>query len=305
VRGCGVRSAGGPVELLELPVPEAPGPGEVVLEVQAAGMGRWDGLLHVAHGWEVGLRPPAALGVEAAGRVAAVAPDVTDVVVGDLVLAHAAPLPGGSGLWAEQALVRAAHLARRPATLDPVLAGGLPVAGLTARQALDLLAVSAGTRLLITGASGSTGTVALQLAVQEGATVTATAAARHADRLRALGAERIVDSHAADWAAHLQRGFDAVLVAVMGTAAAAMSVLRDGGRLCSITSDAPPGERNITSTDLYVRPDAAQLRLLAVDAAEGRLTLDTRAVRLQDAPPVAQQVTAGGSGTPKYVLTPA
>jgi NADPH:quinone reductase-like Zn-dependent oxidoreductase len=143
------------------------------------------------------------------------------------------------------------------------------------------------------------------LAVQEGATVTATAAARHADRLRALGAERIVDSHAADWAAHLQRGFDAVLVAVMGTAAAAMSVLRDGGRLCSITSDAPPGERNITSTDLYVRPDAAQLRLLAVDAAEGRLTLDTRAVRLQDAPPVAQQVTAGGSGTPKYVLTPA
>jgi NADPH:quinone reductase-like Zn-dependent oxidoreductase len=275
-----------------------------VLEVQAAGMGRWDGLVHTG-GWDVGLRPPAALGVEGAGRVAAVGPDVTNVVVGDLVLTHAAPLPGGSGLWAEQALVTAVHLARRPATLDPVLAGGLPVAGLTARQALDQLAVSAGTRLLITGASGSTGTIALQLAVQEGATVTATAAAHHADRLRALGAEEIVDSHAADWAAHLQRGFDAVLVAVMGTAAAAMSVLRDGGRLCSITSDAPPGERDITSTDLYVRPDAEQLHRLAVEAAEGGLTLDTRAVRLQDAPPVAQQVTAGGSGTPKYVLTPA
>src|SRR3954449_1212474 len=302
--GCGVRSAGGRVELLELPSPKAPGPGEVVLAVQAAGMGQWDGLLHTAGGWEVGLRPPAALGVEGAGTVAAVGPDVTNVVVGDLVLTHAAPLPGGSGLWAQQALVTAAHLALRPATLDPVLAGGLRVAGLTARQALDQLAVSAGTRLLITGASGSTGTIALQLAVRDGATVVAPAAARHADRLRALGAEQIVDSHAADWAAHLTRGFDAVLVAVMGTAAAAMSVLRDGGSLCSITSDAPPGERDITAANLYVRPDAGQLRRLAAEAAEGRLTLDTRAVGLDAAPPVAQRVTIGGSGTTKYVLTP-
>ena len=304
MRGCGVRSSGGRVELLELPDPVAPGPGEVVLAVQAAGMGQWDGLLHIPGGWEVGLRPPAALGVEGAGTVVAVGPDVTDVVVGDSVLTHAAPLPGGSGLWAEQALVTAVHLARRPATLDPVLAGGLPVAGLTARQALDQLAVSAGTRLLITGASGSTGTIAVQLAVHDGATVVATAADRHGDRLRALGAEQIVDSHAADWAAHLEGGFDAVLVAALGTAAAAISVLRDGGRLCSITSDAPPGERDITSTNLYIRPDADQLRRLATEAAEGRLTLDTRAVRFEDAPPIAQQVTTRGSGTMKYVLTP-
>ncbi len=112
--------------------------------MQAAGMGQWDGLLHLPGGWDVGLRPPAALGVEGAGTVVAVGPDVTNVVVRDSVLTHAAPLPGGSGLWAEQALVTAAHLARRPATLDPVLARGLPVAGLTARQALDRLAVSAG-----------------------------------------------------------------------------------------------------------------------------------------------------------------
>src|SRR3954454_19680347 len=278
MRGCGVRSAGGGVELLELPDPAAPGPGEVVLAVQAAGMGQWDGLLHIPGGWEVGLRPPAALGVEGAGMVNEVGPDVTNVVVGDLVLPHAAPLPGGSGLWAEQALVTAAHLAPRPATLDPVLAGGLPVAGLTARQALDQLAVSAGPRLLITGAPASTGTIALQLAVHDGAPVVATAAARHAERLRALGAEQVVDSHAPDWAAHLTEGFDAVLVAAMGTAAAAVSALRDGGRLCSITSDAPTGERDITSTNLYVRPDAGQLRRLAAEAAEGRLMLDTRAV---------------------------
>jgi NADPH:quinone reductase-like Zn-dependent oxidoreductase len=266
-------------------------------------MGPWDGLLPTG-GWDVGLRPPAALGVEGAGRVLAVGPEVTDVVVGDLVLTHAAPLPGGSGLWAERALVTAAHLARRPDTLDPILAGGLPVAGLTARQALDQLAVSAGTRLLITGASGVTGTIALQLAVRDGARVIATAAARQADRLRALGAEQVVDSHSEDWAAHVERRVDAVLVAVIGTAAAAMSLIRDGGRLCSITSDAPPGERNIASTNLYVRADAGQLRRLAAEAAEGRLTLDTRAVRLEDAPRIAQQVTSGHSGGSKYVLTP-
>ena len=92
-----MRSAGGRVELLELPSPQAPGPGEVVLAVQAAGMGRWDGLLHTGGGWEVGLRPPAALGVEGAGTVAAVGPDVTNVVVGDLVLTHAAPAEPAPG----------------------------------------------------------------------------------------------------------------------------------------------------------------------------------------------------------------
>src|SRR3954454_499239 len=235
MRGCGVRSAGGRVELLQLPSPNAPGPGEVVLAVQAAGMGQWDGLLHTPGGWEVGLRPPAALGVEGAGMVAAVGPDVTNVVVGDLVLTHAAPLPGGSGFWAERVLVTAAHAARCPASLDPVLAGGLPVAGLTARQALDRLEVGAGTQLLITGASGPTGMIALQLAAARGAAITATAGVRRTDPLRQLGAQRGVDSHSPDWAERLDRGFDAALVAVRGTAAAAITVLRDGGRLCSIT----------------------------------------------------------------------
>ena len=130
-------------------------------------------------------------------------------------------------------------------------------------------------------------------------TVVATAAARHADRLRSLGAEQVVDSHAGDWAAGVEPGFDAVLVAVTGTADQAVGLLRDGGSLCSITSDAPAGERGITSTDLYVRPDAGQLARLAADAAEGRLVLETRAVPLEAAVPFAQQVIARGSGSPE------
>lgn len=280
-----------------------PGPAELLVSVRAAGMGPWDGLLHTG-GWDVGLRPPAALGVEGVGTVTALGPEVTELAVGDLVLAHAAPLPGGSGFWAERVVVTAVHATRCPAALDLVLAGGLPVAGLTARQALDQLEVDADTRLLITGGSGPAGMIALQLAASRGAAITATAAARHTDRLRRLGAQRVIDSHAPDWADHLDRGFDAVLVAVGGTAAAAMTVLRSGGRLCSITSDAPAGARGIDSANLYVRPDAGQLHQLATDAADGRLTLDVEPVRLEDAPPIAQRVTAGRSGGTKYVLSP-
>jgi NADPH:quinone reductase-like Zn-dependent oxidoreductase len=303
MRGCGVRSAGGQVELLQLARPGPPGPGEVLLAVQAAGVGPWDALLHTG-GWDVGLRPPAALGVEGAGTVAAAGPGVTRLTAGDAILVHEAPLPGGSGFWAEQVLVQAAHVAKRPAGLDLVLAGGLPVAGLTARQALDRLGVQSGTRLLITGASGPTGAVALQLAVHSGASVVATAAARHTGRLCRLGAQQVIDSHAPGWAEHAEDGFDAVLAAVRGTAAAAMSLLRDGGLLCSITSDAPPGERGISSGNLYVRPDAGQLTRLAALAADGRLELDIRDVDLAEGPATAQQVAAGRAGGRKYVLRP-
>src|SRR4051812_38665429 len=209
MHGCGVRSSGGQVELLELPDPADPGPGEALLLIQAAGMGQWDGLLHMPGGWEVGLRLPAALGVEGAGTVAAVGPDVNNVAVGDLVLTHAAPLPGGSGLWAERAMVTAMHLARRPDTLDPVLAGGLPVAGLTARQALDQLAVSTGTRLLITGASGLTRVIALQLAGDDGAPGRAPPPPRHPDPPPAPGAPQNVDPPPPGRGAPPERGVDA------------------------------------------------------------------------------------------------
>jgi len=239
-----------------------PGAGTVVLAVQAAGIGPWDALVQTGD-WDVSLRPPAALGVEGSGTVTAVGEDVIGITVGDAVLVHEAPLPGGSGFWAQQVLVNAGHVAARPADLSPLLAGALPVAGLTALQALRQLGVDASTRLLITGASGVTAAIAVQLAAQLGANVVATAAALHAERLRRLGAAEVVDSHATDWAVFVEGTFDAAFVAVYGTAAAAITLVHDGGRLCSITSDAQPSVRGIESTDMYVRPDAGQLSYLA------------------------------------------
>ena len=303
MKACGVSGADGDVVLLELPGPPSPGPGQVLLGVEAAGVGPWDRLLNDA-GWDVGLRPPAALGVEGAGRVLAVGADAGEFAVGDRVLAHEAPLPGGSGFWAERVLITAAHAAACPRGLDPVLAGALPVNGLTALQALEMLELGRGQRLLVTNGGGATGSLAIQLAAAMGVEVTTTASGSAADRLRGLGAAEIIDYHDPNWPGQARGGFDGALTAAIGTAEAALPLVRDGGRLCSLTSDAPAGDRGIASTDLYVRPDAAQLAQLARQVSEGTLQMTPEVHPLREGPAAFTRVAAGRASGRKLVLIP-
>jgi NADPH:quinone reductase-like Zn-dependent oxidoreductase len=290
------------VALLELPEPSSPGPGQILVEVEAAGVGPWDELLNGA-GWDVGLRPPAALGVEGAGKVLAVGAGVTGFAVGDRVLAHEAPLPGGSGFWAERVLINADHTAACPPGLDAVHAAALPVNGLTAVQALEKLDLGRGQRLLITNGGGATGALAIQLAAAEGVEVTATASAAAAERLLGLGATEVVDYHDPNWSAKVRGGFDAALIIATSTAAAALPLVRDGGRLCSLTSDAPPEQRGITSWDLYVEPDATQLVRLAEQVAAGTLKLAPEPLPLSEGPAAFARVVTGRAGGKKIVLT--
>ncbi|MBX7555475.1 NADP-dependent oxidoreductase [Streptomyces sp. NPDC004232] len=290
------------VALLELPEPSSPGPGQILVTVEAAGVGPWDELLNDA-GWDVGLRPPAALGVEGAGKVLAVGAGVTGFAVGDRVLAHEAPLPGGSGFWAERVLVNADHTAACPSGLDAVHAAALPVNGLTAVQALEKLELGRGQRLLITNGGGATGALAVQLAAARGIEVTATASAAAAERLLGLGAKEVVDYHDPNWPAQVHGGFDAALTIATGTADAALPLVRDGGRLCSLTSDAPAEERGITSWDLYLEPNATQLAQLAEQAAAGTLKLAPEPLPLSEGPAAFARVVTGRAGGKKLVLT--
>src|SRR5689334_8236302 len=91
MRGAGVREIGGPVEALDLPDPGPLAPDEVLIAVEAAGIGNWDEVVRTG-GWDVGSTPPMALGVEAAGVVLAIGPAVTSFSVGDEVLTHPLPL---------------------------------------------------------------------------------------------------------------------------------------------------------------------------------------------------------------------
>jgi NADPH:quinone reductase-like Zn-dependent oxidoreductase len=302
MKACGVSGADGDVVLLELPDPPSPGPGQILVTVEAAGVGAWDRLLN--GGWDVGLRPPAALGVEGAGRVLAVGADVDDFAIGDRVLAHEAPLPGASGFWAERVLLTAAHAAPCPSGLQPVEAAALPVNGLTAWQALAMLGLGRGQRLLVTNGAGNTGSLAVQLAAAVGVEVTATASASATDRLRGLGAAQVVDYHDPNWPDQVRGRFDAALTAASGTATVALPLVRDGGRLCSLTSDAPAPQRGITSTNLYVQPNAAQLARLAEQLSEGTLRLAPEPVPLSEGPAAVTRVAAGRTGGRKIVLIP-
>jgi NADPH:quinone reductase-like Zn-dependent oxidoreductase len=137
-----------------------------------------------------GMRKPKdmAVGVDLAGRVEAVGRDVTHLRPGDEVFGT------GEGAWAEYATARGQRLARKPANLSFDQAAAMPVAAITALQALrDKGQVQPGQKVLINGASGGVGTFAVQIAKSFGAEVTAVCSTRNVEQARALGADRVVD----------------------------------------------------------------------------------------------------------------
>src|SRR5438876_235281 len=114
------------------------------------------------------------------------------------------------------------------------------------------------------------------LAALRGTQVIATAGPASRPRVTALGARHVIDYHDQDWPAQVRaltanRGVDAAANAVPGGAASAIRAVADGGRLATITSDPPGGQRGITVSGVYVRPDGNQLRELATRMAGGQL----------------------------------
>lgn len=169
------------------------GPGEVLVEVRAAGVDR--GTWHLMTGLPLvmrlgfGFRGPKVPvpGRDVSGVVVAVGPDVTSYAVGEEVIGTA------DGSFAELAVVPVKRLARKPASVSHEKAAVLPVSGLTALQAVRAAGVSAGQQVLVIGASGGVGSYAVQLAAAAGATVTGVAGAAKADLVRELGATRVLD----------------------------------------------------------------------------------------------------------------
>ena len=148
--------------MIRVPPPRPLAGDEVLIEVRAAGVGNWDEIARTG-GWDVGRRPPMALGVEAAGVVRAVGRMVTDWAPGDEVMTHPLPLRD-QGTWAPMLIAPAALLARKPAGVPWEVAAVFPVPALTAAQVLDeALRVAPGDRLLVNGAGGVTGRLLVSL----------------------------------------------------------------------------------------------------------------------------------------------
>ena len=300
MRGAGIFSIGGPVSDIELPDPRPLADDEVLIAVRAAGVANWDEIVSRG-GWDVGIAPPMALGVEAAGVVTGVGAAVHDWAPGDEVLTHPLPLRAG-GTWAPWLIAPAALLARKPAAMSWAAAAALPVPALTAEQALsEAVGIKAGETLLIHGGGGVTGGLLVALAAARGARVTATAGSTGHARLQRLGAAHVVDHHDPEWADAAAAtvgadSFDAAVNAVPGGSASAVHLVRDGGRLTTITQDPPAGERQITITDLYVRPDGSQLRALVELVDAGTLGIEPGPVFSAAAAPEALAAALSGTG---------
>lgn len=202
----------GDSEVLRLgtvPIPE-PGRREVLLRVQAAAIDR--GTWHLMTGkprvarLALGLRAPRRVvpGLDVAGVVEATGPDVTTFRPGQAVFGIA------KGSLAEHAIADVAKLAPAPPSLAPEQAAALGVSGLTALQALDAGRVSTGSTVLVIGASGGVGSLAVAIAVLRGASVTAVCSGAKADVVRAWGARRVLD-HCRDEMAGDTSRYDAVL----------------------------------------------------------------------------------------------
>jgi NADPH:quinone reductase-like Zn-dependent oxidoreductase len=278
MRAAGVREFGLAVEPLDLPEPVGPSSDEVLIDVRAAGVANWDDFIRTG-AWAVGGQPPLALGTEAAGVVAAIGSDVDGFAVGDRVLVHSTPLRY-QGAWAERFLAPAADVAAIPDGLPEDVAAALPIPALTADQTLrGVLDLTEGLTLLVNGAGGVTGRIMVQLAVELGAIVYATAGSRSHETVRAAGAADVVDYGDPDWPVQIRaltggHGVDFAVNAAPGGANAALAAVRDGGRLVSITAGAPAKERSIEISVVYVAPDGGRLARLAQLAAAGAIGVD-------------------------------
>jgi len=271
IKAAGVRTFGGAIETLDLPAPRALRPDEVRIAVRAAGVGNWDEFVRAGR-WDVGVRPPMALGVQAAGVVTAAGPDVRGFEAGALVTAHSVPLRE-QGSWAAEFTAPAGHVAAVPPGVPPEVAAAVPIPLLTADQAVaDAARAASGQTVLVHGAGGVTGGIIVQLAVHYGARVVATAGPASADRVRELGAATVVDYHQPGWPDRtlaLTGGVDAAVNAAVYGERDALAVVRDGGRLATITGNPPPPSRGIEVVPVLVIPNGARLARLLQLLANG------------------------------------
>src|SRR5215469_18388083 len=306
MRAAGIRRIGAAIELLEVPGPRALRPDEVLLDVACCGVGNWDEFARTG-GWDLGRQPPMALGVEAAGLVAGIGAGVTGLAVGDRVMTHSLPLRD-QGAWAEWFVAAVADVAAIPDAVPYDVAGALPVPGLTADQALgDGLGAGPGATTLVNGASGVTGMLLVQLAAGRGDEVIATAGQDAADRVTAAGAAHVLDRRAPDWPDQVRRltagrGVDLAVNAAPAGAADAITAVRDGGRLVTITSDPPAADRGIEVRDVYVAPDGARLARLGELLAAGTIRVTVGAAYPLDEAERALARVRRGSGGQAVVL---
>ncbi|MFV0257339.1 MAG: NADP-dependent oxidoreductase [Acidimicrobiales bacterium] len=300
---------GGPQALQIYEVPDRPaGPGEIRLRVHAATVNPTDTFTRNGsrHKQLQALEPPYVPGMDVAGIVEEIGPDVvTDLAVGDRAMAIVVP-HGRHGGYADEIVLPAGSVARAPAGATLVEAATLPMNALTARLALDRLALRAGAVLGVTGAAGAFGGYVTQLAKADGLTVIADAAPADEALVAALGADTVItrgDDVADRFRSEAPDGVDGLADGAIQHALVVPAV-RDGGGLASVRpfsgGDAETGaDRGVVHHMVWVRDYAeeqAKLDRLGRQVEEGLVSLRVAAVYPPDrAGDAHARLEAGGT----------
>lgn len=270
-----IHGRGGPEHLVYEDAPQPhPGPEEVLVHVAATAVIvnelTWDVTYQSADGTPRSLPIP---GHDFSGTVAEVGARVRDIAVGDAVYGLIAF--GRDGAEAEYAIALPGELAPKPRTLDDVQAATIPLAALTAWQALFTHGgLSRGQTVLIHGAAGGVGSYAVQFARWTGARIVATASGRQSDFLRGLGVDEIVDYTTTRFE-NVVHDVDLVFDTVGGdTLARSWQVIKEGGVLVSVVSP-PPKEQaprsGVRFSWFIVEPNSEDLRQIGVLLDAGQI----------------------------------
>jgi NADPH2:quinone reductase len=280
MRAAGVTEFGGPEALHVVDVPDEPlGPGEVRLRVAAATVNPTDTYARcgVYAERDPVKQPPWVPGMDVAGVVVEVGEGVDHVIPGDDVMGVVV-MSGAHGGYREDLVLPGDSVVRAPAGADAVAASTLPMNGLTARLALDLLALRPGQVLAVTGAAGAFGGYVVQLAKADRLIVVADASEADEALVRDLGADVVVrrgDDVAERIREHFPEGVDGLADGSVQDALV-LPAVRDGGAVATVRGYRGDGQRGLRMFPTLVRrvaTDRAALDRLRQQAQDGVLTL--------------------------------
>ena len=281
MRAVGVTEFGGPEALHVVDVPPEPlGPGQVRVRVTAAAVSPTD--THLREGAYAGRDPvqefPYVPGMDAAGVLAEIGPDTdTDLRVGNRVMAIVVP-SGAHGAYREDLVLPAGSVTRSPEGSTDAEAATLPMNGLTARLALDLMGLQPGQVLAVTGSAGAFGGFVVQLAKADGLTVVADASEADEELVRSLGADVVV-RRGDDVAARIRElypdGVDGLADGAVQNELV-LPAVKDGGAVATVRGYKGNGERGVRGLPCQVAraaEDRAGLDRLRQQAEDGVVTL--------------------------------
>ena len=293
------------IEIIEVAKPKLQDK-SVLVEVHAAGINPIDNILHAGYLQQMlELSFPHIMGYDVSGIVVEVGKDVRSVKVGDEVFAR--PNQEDAGSIAEFARIHENELAIKPKNMSHIDAASVPLAGLTAWQALVTKGnINRGDKVLIHAGSGGVGTLAIQIAKYFGAEVTTTTSSKNKDLVKSLGADLVIDYTTQSFENELSN-YDLVIDAIGGdTLTKSFKVLKKGGRLVSIKGQDTENlakEYGVNFEWFFMSPDGEMLTEIASLISQGTIKTVIDSTYSMKQAPEAFELLAKGRARGKIVIT--